>query len=52
MREELAAWLREGKLKRTETVVKGGLEAAPQALAGLFRGENKGKMILEVKAIE
>lgn len=49
MRRDLAQWLAEGKIKSMETVVKGGLEAAEKALAGLFEGKNTGKMMIEVK---
>lgn len=37
-RRQLAQWLAEGKLKRQETVVKGGLKVAEQALVDLFKG--------------
>ncbi|KAF2277472.1 NAD(P)-binding protein [Westerdykella ornata] len=47
-KKELAQWLEEGKLKRKETIVKGGLEKAPEALGGLFKGANTGKLIVEV----
>ncbi len=39
----LAEWLAEGKLKRSETIIKGGLAVAEAALAGIFRGTNTGK---------
>lgn len=42
-RKQLAQWLAEGKLKRQETVVKGGLKVAEQALVDLFKGGNTGK---------
>ncbi len=42
MLKELAQWLSEGKIKRTETIVKGGLKQAEEALAGLFKGQNTG----------
>jgi len=41
-RLELAQWLADGKIKRKEWVVKGGLAAADKALADLFRGVNTG----------
>lgn len=41
-RKQLAQWLAEGKLKRQETVVKGGLKVAEQALVDLFKGGNTG----------
>jgi len=42
-RKVLAGWLGEGKIKRTETIIKGGLVAAEEALVGLFKGVNTGK---------
>jgi NADPH-dependent curcumin reductase CurA len=32
--EILAQWLAEGKLRRSETIIKGGLAVAEEALAG------------------
>jgi hypothetical protein len=43
----LAQWIKEGKLKFTETI-EHGFENLPKALLGLFKGENTGKMIVEV----
>jgi NADPH-dependent curcumin reductase CurA len=51
-RKELAQWLSEGKLQRKETIVKGGLAAAEQALLDLYQGINTGKLLVEVKADE
>ncbi|PKS07153.1 hypothetical protein jhhlp_005753 [Lomentospora prolificans] len=48
-RDELAEWLNAGKIKRKETIVKGGLKGAEQALVDLFKGANTGKMIVEIK---
>ncbi|KAH7140778.1 hypothetical protein EDB81DRAFT_948552 [Dactylonectria macrodidyma] len=48
-RAELSQWLQDGTLQRTQTVVEGGLDAAPQGLADLFKGKNTGKMLVEVK---
>jgi hypothetical protein len=42
-RKQLAQWLSEGKLKRKETIVKGGISKAEEALVGLFEGKNIGK---------
>ena len=42
-----SGWLKEGKLKYREDVVE-GLENAPKAFLGLFRGENFGKLIVRV----
>lgn len=44
-RKQLARWLSEGKLKRKETIVKGGLPKAEQALVDLFNGANTGKSV-------
>lgn len=41
-RRDLAQWLAEGKIQRRETIVKGGLEKAETALAGLYQGLNTG----------
>ncbi len=43
----LSHWLKEGKLKYKETIVK-GFDKLPSALIGLFSGNNTGKMIVEV----
>ena len=45
---ELSQWIKDGKIKVQETIVKGGIEAAPQALLDLFSGKNTGKMIVQV----
>ncbi|KAJ4382586.1 hypothetical protein N0V86_001808 [Didymella sp. IMI 355093] len=47
-RKELAQWLSEGKLKRKETIIKGGISNAESALVGLFEGKNTGKTLVEV----
>ncbi|EXJ88221.1 hypothetical protein A1O1_05151 [Capronia coronata CBS 617.96] len=49
-RGDILKWTQEGQLQRAETVVRGGLEKAPAALADLLKGKNVGKMVLEVKA--
>ena len=45
---EMAGWMAEGKLKSREQIVKGGVAAFPDTLLMLFRGENTGKLVLEV----
>ncbi len=45
--KELAGWLKTGKLKYDETIVK-GFENTPGAFIDLFEGKNKGKMIVEL----
>lgn len=42
-RKELAQWLSEGKIQRKETIVKGGLAKAEQALVDLYNGVNTGQ---------
>lgn len=44
---ELAAWVREGKIKYRETIAQ-GLENAPRAFIGLLKGENIGKQLVKV----
>ena len=51
-RRELGQWLADGKLKRKETIVKGGLQEAERAFTHLFEGKNTGKLMVEVKPYE
>ncbi len=44
---QLSTWLKEDKLKYSETIVS-GFENIPKAFIDLFDGKNKGKMIVEV----
>ncbi|HLI11128.1 MAG TPA: NADP-dependent oxidoreductase [Alphaproteobacteria bacterium] len=44
---QLAAWLKEGKLKYREDITA-GLENAPRKLIGLLRGENFGKALIKI----
>lgn len=46
--QQLADWVRAGKIRYVEDVLV-GLEACPDALAGLYRGENMGKRIIDVR---
>lgn len=48
-REDLGKWLTEGKIKKSETIIKGGLPKAEQALIDLYRGINTGKLMVEIK---
>lgn len=43
----LADWVREGRLAYREDVLD-GIEACPDALAGLYRGENNGKRLIRL----
>tara|TARA_R110002049_G_scaffold37352_2_gene117788 strand:+ start:323 stop:1318 length:996 start_codon:yes stop_codon:yes gene_type:complete len=45
--KQLSAWLANGKLSYSETIVE-GFEQIPQAFLNLFEGKNKGKMIVKV----
>jgi len=47
-RKELAQWLSEGKLKRKETIIQGGILKSEEALLALFDGKNTGKTMVEV----
>jgi NADPH-dependent curcumin reductase CurA len=44
------AWLRDGRLRFRETVVD-GIEQMPDALLGLYRGDNVGKMVVRVDPV-
>ncbi|KAI9102833.1 NADPH dependent alkenal/alkenone reductase [Phlyctochytrium arcticum] len=48
--KEMPAWIREGKVKVVEDMVKGGLEQAPAAFIGIMNGDNLGKRVVEVNA--
>lgn len=45
--KQLAAWLRDGRLAYREHILE-GLEAAPDAIAMLCRGENTGTLLIRV----
>jgi len=45
--EQMATWLRDGKLKYQEHVVD-GFENTPKAFIGMLQGENTGKMLVKV----
>ena len=44
---EMAGWMQQGKLKHREDIVK-GLETFPDTLLKLFKGENFGKLVLQI----
>ncbi|MEZ5659566.1 MAG: NADP-dependent oxidoreductase [Burkholderiaceae bacterium] len=46
-RDALAGWIRDGRLHWREDILD-GVEAAPDAIAGLYRGENLGKRLIRV----
>jgi len=43
----MVPWLKSGKIKAEETVAE-GLENTPEAFLGLFKGANKGKMLVKL----
>ncbi|MFD9596147.1 NADP-dependent oxidoreductase [Kitasatospora sp. NPDC059973] len=45
---ELGGWIAEGRIKVLEHVVRGTVDDFPQTLQMLFRGENTGKLVLEL----
>jgi NADPH-dependent curcumin reductase CurA len=42
---EMAGWIAAGKLISKEDVVEGGIDAFPDVLLKLFKGENVGKLV-------
>jgi len=44
---QLADWVRKGKLRYREDILE-GIDACPDALAGLYRGENLGKRLIRL----
>jgi NADPH-dependent curcumin reductase CurA len=46
--QRLAAWVRAGKLRYREDILD-GIEQAPGAIAGLYRGENMGKRLIRLR---
>lgn len=50
-RQQLRVWLLEGKLRYREDVLE-GLDACPDALAGLYRGDNRGKRLIRLETMD
>ncbi len=48
--EQLATWLKQGKLKYREDVAH-GIEAAPQAFIGMLRGKSRGKQLVRLSEL-
>lgn len=46
--QEIAGWIGDGRLKVKEHVVNGTVDDFPETLQMLFRGENVGKLVLEL----
>jgi NADPH-dependent curcumin reductase CurA len=49
---QLAKWLKNGELRSREDVVRADLEQFPEVFLRLFRGENVGKLILQLDGEE
>jgi NADPH-dependent curcumin reductase CurA len=45
--KQLGMWKMTGKLKDKQTIVR-GLEKAPEAINMIFRGDNIGKLVVEL----
>jgi hypothetical protein len=46
---EMGQWVASGQLKSVEDIATGGIKRFPETLLRLFRGENLGKLVLEVR---
>jgi NADPH-dependent curcumin reductase len=46
--QEMAGWLQSGQLKTREEIVEGSIDDFQQTLMQLFRGENTGKLVLQI----
>jgi NADPH-dependent curcumin reductase CurA len=46
---EMAQWIAQGRLQAREDIVEGGVDAFPEALLRLFKGENFGKLVLALR---
>lgn len=44
---DMTGWVKSGQIKYEETVLQ-GFERAPEGLIGLFKGENLGKMLIQI----
>jgi NADPH-dependent curcumin reductase CurA len=45
--EDMSQWMQAGRIKYREDITK-GLQNAPQAFMGLFKGSNFGKLLVQV----
>jgi NADPH-dependent curcumin reductase CurA len=46
--QEIAGWIAQGSIKTQEHIVRGSIDDFPETLQMLFRGENVGKLVLEL----
>jgi len=44
---DMGGWIASGRIKYRETVME-GIESAPEAFIGLFKGANMGKMVVRI----
>jgi NADPH-dependent curcumin reductase CurA len=44
----LSQWIRDGRLHYSEDILN-GIEHAPGAISGLYRGENTGKRLIRIR---
>jgi NADPH-dependent curcumin reductase CurA len=44
---DMSRWIAEGRITWKETIVE-GIENAPKAFIGLFKGDNFGKMLVKI----
>ncbi len=49
-RRRLSAFVKQGRMKMPEHIVDGNVGAFPAALQAMYRGENKGKLVLRLPA--
>ena len=48
--EQLARWLRQGKLRYREDIAL-GIEAAPQAFIGMLQEKNQGQQLVQLSGV-
>jgi len=46
--QQMAEWIKEGKIQYVETIEEGGIEATPKAFISLFTGANTGKQLVKL----
>lgn len=46
--KDMAQWIKEGKIKYTETIEEGGIEATPKAFINMLSGGNVGKQLVRL----
>jgi len=47
-REKLSAWVKSGQIRYLEDILH-GIDKAPDAIAGLYRGDNHGKRLIKLE---